>query len=469
MAATPTVSEAALWCGGRYHGPDLPLCRTWRNDSREVCPGDGFVALKGENTDGHLYVNKAAAMGASVILVDGAHAAGLGLDGGDFTGISVIVAEDTAKALPQIASGYLEAVAPTLIGITGSVGKTTTRELLTVVLKTKYRVHSAIRSFNTLVGCCLTVLAMPPDTEFLVLEFGTNHFGEIAELTGYFPPQLAMITEVAPAHLEGFGDLGGVLRAKMEICGSAKLQAVVYNADNELLRAAVEESCKEAERIGVGRSECAVRIRDVVLDLDDGGAKLSASYELNGEEVAASAALFGAQHAYNIGCALATGRYFGVDMQLATKALSEFRQLSGRGILKRAGKSSWLVDEAYNASPKAMAAAIANVATMAKGRSYELFAVLGGMRELGESSAYWHNETAASLGCFKQVLLYGGEWMDEGVVLPENAFYCGRMEGLVERVLALEPGSALVLVKGSNSYGLKRIVTLLTEGTYVLS
>ena len=126
----------------------------------------------------------------------------------------------TEEALALAASEYLRRVAPKTIAITGSVGKTTTRELTAAALAQRYKVHSAVRSFNTIIGCALTVLSMAEKTEALVLELGTNHFGEIAEMVKYFPPETVIITEVAPAHLEGFGSVRGVLRA-VERCVEA--------------------------------------------------------------------------------------------------------------------------------------------------------------------------------------------------------------------------------------------------------
>lgn len=182
------ASHAAEWIGGVHCGPDVRLCRPWKSDSRDIGPGDAFVALKGEKTDGHLYVHNAIERGAKLFLVDKSRVEELMLCEPEYSGVSVIAVKDTAAALPALACEYLKRVSPRLTGITGSVGKTTTRELTVSLLKAGKRVHSAIRSFNTVVGCSLTVLAMPEDTEILILEFGTNHFGEIREMVSLFPP-----------------------------------------------------------------------------------------------------------------------------------------------------------------------------------------------------------------------------------------------------------------------------------------
>lgn len=466
-AAAPCVSDAARWCGGGYYGPNIELCRMWRNDSREVCPGDAFVALKGESSDGHLYIGKAIERGASLILIDKKHASELELTQTEFASVSVLVANDTTRALARIASEYLKIISPTVAGITGSVGKTTTRELMTCVLKLKYRVHSAPRSFNTVIGCSLTILAMPLDTEMLVLEFGTNHFGEIKEIVGYFPPDFAVITEVAPAHLEGFGDVTGVLKAKMEICSQDKLKCIAYNADNRALAGAVDSECSCIRRVGIGFSSGEVWIKNVSVSIGDDGSSTCAEYELFGKKVTADVSVFGAQHAYNIGYAMAAAEYFGVGAESAAQALSSFSPLSGRGVVKKVGATSWVVDEAYNASPNSMLMAIENVKKTAETQDRDIYAVLGGMREMGDSSAEWHQRVISRLDGFSRVFLYGVEWKAKGVLLPGNAVYCDNMEAVIENALSIRMENTIVLIKGSNSYGLKKIVALLTEGSNV--
>ena len=184
-----TVSDAAAACGGISYGPEAEAARAWRCDSREVRAGDGFAAIRGAKTDGHLYIKQAAEQGSRVVLAEREGLEGAGIRPEDFPGVSFIVTERrTEEALALAASEYLRRVAPKTIAITGSVGKTTTRELTAAALAQRYKVHSAVRSFNTIIGCALTVLSMAEETEALVLELGTNHFGEIAEMVKYFPP-----------------------------------------------------------------------------------------------------------------------------------------------------------------------------------------------------------------------------------------------------------------------------------------
>ncbi len=460
MSHVMTASQAAEICGGVLYGTDAEICRQWRVDSREVSFGDAFVAVKGENTDGHLYVHQAVSRGAQMLLVQKDKVAELKLDTSDYCGISTIAVDDPLEALTEIAHAYFEKVSPQIVGITGSVGKTTTRELLVAALGRKYKIHSAIRSFNTSLGCSLVVLAMPADTEILVLEFGTNHFGEITEMTSLFPPETAMITEIAPAHLSGFKSIGGVLKAKLEIC-SKGVKVLVYNADNVLLKDALLAGISAEKLIGVGYGECAdLKIKNTAVSLGEKGAKISCVYGTGDKELQCSAKLFGRQHAYNMGYALATARHYGVPDEEIEAAFAELEPIGGRGVCKRVDSDTWVIDEAYNANPASMRAALENLYEVADGR--QKTAVLAGMRELGRDSLYWHKEILLLAKRCDRVFLLGEEWKEAGVY--GNAVLFNSFEELTNAVVNEGISGSITLIKGSNSYGLKRLVTVLTEG-----
>ena len=457
------ASEAAGWCGGKLYGPDADLCRVWRSDSREVGPGEAFVALRGARTDGHLYLPQVIKQGASLLLLEEESLDRLGRSGAGHENVSVIAVPDTTAALARIAEMYLAAVAPRVVGITGSVGKTTTRELSVAVLRRKYKVHSAIRSYNTVIGCSLTALSMPADTDILVLELGTNHFGEIREMVSLFPPDTAVITEVAPAHLEGFGSVEGVLRAKTEICLSPKLKCMIFNADNALLHSYMSARRFDSQ-VSVGRvPDAGLRAVFEKILFDEAGARFEAEYEpQGGGSIAASVALFGLQHVYNVGYAIALGRSFGVPDEEIKAALAESRPLGGRGVCKKIGPDSWLVDEAYNANPSSLGAALDNVAAVSEnGARYDMYAVLGGMRELGKDSAVWHEKMLARTAAFRKVLLLGAEW--GSFELPANAKLCASLDEAAELALRLDLSRGVLLVKGSNSYGLRKLVELFAK------
>jgi UDP-N-acetylmuramoyl-tripeptide--D-alanyl-D-alanine ligase len=462
------ASNAAKWCGGRLSGPDIQIARSWKHDSNEVRPGDAFVALRGERTDGHLYAGKALERGARLLLVEEEQFEPLGLGKPSLAGLSVIAVENTERALADIARGYLKCIGPKVIAITGSVGKTTTREMVVAVLSSKYRTHSAIRSFNTLIGSSLTILSMPPESEVLVLEFGANRFGEIEQLAKRFMPEIAVITEVAPAHLEGFGSTEGVLRAKMEICTSEALSAIAFNGDNLILKESVRKKCGHIKNLAVGYSDdCDCTILGSKLSIDPTGPSVEAEYSSLGQSIGVCAPIFGRQHAYNMGYAAVIGQILGITPEEISTALSSFKPIAGRGAVKRlGGPNSWVIDEAYNANPRSMAAAIDNVKGLSDSGGRKLYAVLGGMRELGGASNEWHEQIAKDLGAFEKVILLGAEW-ESIKKLPSNALLCSGMEEVISAVLSIKAENCVVLIKGSNSYNLKKIVGLLTEGTNV--
>lgn len=460
-----TVSDAAAACGGKIYGPEAEAARAWRCDSREVRAGDGFAAIRGAKTDGHLYIKQAAEQGARVVLAEREGLEGAGISPEDFPGVSFIVTERrTEEVLALAASEYMRRVAPKTIAITGSVGKTTTRELTAAALAQRYKVHSAVRSFNTIIGCALTVLSMAEDTEALVLELGTNHFGEIAEMVKYFPPETVIITEVAPAHLEGFGSVEGVLRAKLEICGSAKLKKIIFNCDNALLREAMSHNYDNVIKIGVGREAGAeISIEECRVALSEGGPSTSVRCREAGREVTLSAPLFGEQHAYNMCFALAAAESCGVSAQETARGFAAMAQLGGRGLCRRTARGVWVIDEAYNANPASMRAAIRNARAAAESLGLRKCAALGGMRELGESAPEWHREILEAAAGFDSVLLLGDEWKECGAPLADNFTLCSSLDELVARALEESAKGGLILVKGSNSYGLKKAVAALTE------
>ncbi|MCF0247829.1 MAG: UDP-N-acetylmuramoyl-tripeptide--D-alanyl-D-alanine ligase [Synergistes sp.] len=457
------ASDAASCSGGEYYGPNIKVSRRWRCDSREVTPGDAFAALKGAVTDGHLYVDQAIERGAKLLLVNADEYEKLSRSGRSFNDVTFITVKETQEALPAIAKEYLRLVSPRTAAITGSVGKTTTRELTAAALKNSLRVHSAVRSFNTLVGCSLTILAMPEDTEALILELGTNHFGEISEMVRTFAPEIAVITSVAPCHLEGFGSIEGVMKAKAEICESPALKAVIFNNDDPRIREFMSHNLDNIKKFSVGFSEDSeLRISEARVTLDDQGPKTSAVLCRKGEEFNVSCSLFGLQHANNIGYACAAAELLGVSISEAAKGISEMMPLGGRGLCKRSASGGWVIDEAYNANPASVGAAIENVRAAAESLGLQKYAVLGGMRELGESAPEWHGDILGKVSDFDNVLLTGEEWRSCGE-LPENARIFSSLDEIIVEIKSIGLGGKIVLVKGSNSYGLKRVVEALTE------
>ena len=455
------TSDLASAVNGELIGLDISAERKWYSDSRDVEKGGAFVAIKGASVDGHCYIKQAVSNGAALVIINREEKENIGLE--EYKNVTFIAVSDTVKAMSDMAKFVLGAVSPKVIGITGSVGKTTTRELLVSILKKCVRVHAAIRSFNTVIGCSLTILGMPYDTEVLVLEFGTNHHGEIREMVGYFPPEIAVITEVVPAHLEGFGSIEGVLKAKLEICESEKLKKLIYNADNRLLSQAVESSFAGLEKYAVGEKGSFLRIIDSGISLEEKGPQLKVAYSFGDSAVSMKAPLFGKQHAYNVAYAVSAALLAGCPLSDIISSLEKSEPVSGRGVCSKTSSGLWLIDESYNANPASMGAAIDNTVSVNNNGEFELFAVLAGMRELGEASSKLHKQVSEAFGPFRRVYLLGDEW-DE-VNAAENTEKFASIEEILshlsEDIKNIKNG--IILVKGSNSYGLKKVVSVLTE------
>lgn len=458
------ASEAALICGGEFLGPDIKINRIWRSDSREINPNEAFVAIKGARVDGHMFIRDAINRGAKLLLIEAKEMKNLAIKHSDFSEITFIAVENTVLALATLSQSYLKKTTPRVIAITGSVGKTTTRELIISVLRERYRVHGAIRSFNTIIGCSLTVLSMPHNTDILVLEFGTNRPGEIAEMAHFFSPQTAVITSVAAAHLEELNSIEGVLKAKLEICSSTNIENVIINGDNPLITKNIQ-NCYKGDVISVGYDKNAsLRIVNAKMILNNNTPSLQVEYLQGEKTLALDTSLFGLQHAYNVGYAVLVGELYGVSEEELKKSLKKSRAVEGRGVLYKINNETWLVDESYNANPSSMEAALDNVSNLTENYGFVSYAILGGMKELGEYSTRYHNEIIKKLNVFNKVFLLGEEWSEIDFTLYPNILYFKTYEKMLEQFELLNISQGLILIKGSNSYGLARVVKVLEGG-----
>ena len=422
-------------------------------DSRDVMKGGAFVALEGEKTDGHKYIPQAIENGAGLIIVRKGKAP-------KGVNIPVIELENPERDLADIASRKLKAhELHDIIAITGSVGKTTTRAALQKVLSPHFTLHAPERSFNTLIGCTATIMAMPLETEIVILEFGANKPGEIKELTEYFPPSIAVLTAVAPVHLEGFGSVEGVLNEKLEITHTTSISKIIYNHDNPYLAEAFRYVVKS---MGVGEW----RDSDFVLAVDRSEYSLPAlSFVLahrESQEIARfTANIWGKHNAMPLALAASVGHELGIDLQESAEALADFQALEGRGrvfILDNGHK--FLVDDAYNANPASMRASLE---TFSKVICAGKIAVLGEMRELGEDSAKYHAELEPLFEGIDAVILVGDVWREALSEKDSYVFVKDWQEALkAVREIAGTREIQGVLVKGSHSIGLENVVKELT-------
>lgn len=459
------VGEAAsLLSCEPYPGADCActLPSVFKVDSRQVCLGDAFVALRGQREDGHRYIPKAIERGASVILLESAyfheHFDELRTHNVIFLPVS-----DTEKSMVLLARAWLDLISPHVIGITGSVGKTTTRTLLHRVLQGYVKTHSAIKSYNTLIGCSMTILSMPADTDILLLELGTNHHGEIGEIVAHFPITHGVITEIAPAHLEGLHSLEGVLSAKMEMADSRRLGFLSYNMDNSLLTRAVEALDASIEKIGVGESPADIRIVDIKQTLSkDGVPVLSFTILHQNKAYDCRTELFGRQHAKNVAFAFSVAVKVGLRPEDAMKGFGLPDMLPGRGRILVGNAGNMIIDESYNANPSSVSCALKNLVELELENGIRRIAILGGMRELGDSSRDWHREILGLARNVDRLCLIGEEW---AAVDCEAVCSCEKwldLESMIAHIETIDFSNAVVLVKGSRFYELERLLPLLS-------
>jgi UDP-N-acetylmuramoyl-tripeptide--D-alanyl-D-alanine ligase len=421
-------------------------------DSREVGPGDLFVAMPGTVYDGHKFVEAAFAAGAAGAIV-----------AQPVSGPHVLV-DDTFAALQALGRASRSRSRATIFGVTGSVGKTSTKEALYAALDRNRpgKVHRSVKSYNNHTGVPLSLSRMPRDAEFAVLEMGMNNRGEIAALTRQVRPHVALITAIAPAHIENLGSEEAIADAKAEIFEGLEPDGVaIVPNDTPHRDRLVKAARRYADRIiTFGGGDADVHAIHAV-SVDRGGSLISAA--LLERELTFTISQRGEHWVSNSLAVLAAVEAVGADVALSGLALADLGGLKGRGQRHRIeldGGEVLLIDESYNANPASMAATLKSLGDE---REVERrIAVLGPMRELGEHSALLHAGLApAVLDAHVDELILIGEEMRplaEQVIGKLSLDLVTNVEEATDRLLRLlRPGDA-VLVKASNSVGLAKVV-----------
>ena len=425
-------------------------------DSRNVRPGGAFVALEGEKTDGHKFIAQAIENGAKLLIVRKSNP---NKNFANPANIPVIELDDPEHDLEKFASERLRKFpVKDIIAITGSVGKTTTRTALEQILKSRFKIHAPEKSFNTMISCAATILSMPLETEILLLEFGANKPGEIRELTEFFSPTIAILTAIAPVHLEGFKTLDGVLREKLEITRSRNIRKIVFNSDIDSLRF--------LEHVSVGtlgsREDLDFRI---VFD-ESKFALPSLAFELqsSGEAAKFRADVWGKHVAMPLSLAAAAGKILGINLTEAAEILRNYQAMDGRGRIVFLSRERFLIDDAYNANPMSMRASLE---TFAEIDAPAKLAILGEMREMGEEAAKYHAELGNLIREIDNVILVGKIWREAFGGKFQNVEFVEDWQQALEITREkLDSGNVSgILVKGSNSLKLSEIVKYI-EGNY---
>ncbi len=427
-------------------------------DSREVGPGDLFIAMPGTVHDGHEFVPQAIA----------SHAAGL-IVSRPINHPHVLVG-DTARALQDLGRASRERSGATIIGVTGSVGKTSTKEAIYAALERWQpgKVHRSVKSYNNHTGVPLSLARMPRETAYAVLEMGMNAKGEIAVLTRLVRPHVAVVTAIAPAHIENLGSEEAIADAKAEIFEGLEADGVaIIPNDSPHRDRLVRAARRHADRIVTfGTGDADVHALHAVR-ADNGGSLITAS--LLDSDVTFTISQRGEHWVSNALAVLAVVEAIGGDAALAGLALADLGGIKGRGErhqIRVDGGEALLIDESYNANPASMAATLKSLGEEVGAE--RRIAVLGPMRELGEHADQLHADLAPSVIAAKvdELVLVGADMRPleqalDGQVHVTNVADAAQAADALSRLL--RPGDA-VLVKASNSVGLGRVVDRLTKG-----
>ncbi|MBT2288062.1 UDP-N-acetylmuramoyl-tripeptide--D-alanyl-D-alanine ligase [Paenibacillus albidus] len=387
---TRTLGTIAAMCGGELlssSAVDTKIAGVV-TDSRKITPACLFVPLAGETFDGHNYGGAALAAGAAGILWQ--------RDRGTPPYGAVIVVEDTLEALQKLSAAYLKDVAPQVVAVTGSNGKTTTKDMITALLEGQFKVHKTQGNFNNHIGLPLTVLSMEEDTEIAVLEMGMSSRGEIALLASLATPDVAVITNVGESHLLQLGSRKEIARAKLEIAEGLKPGGLlIYNGDEPLLAEVLQEPAFRAPagmntfRFGgdAGNDDYPTGMMS-----HSGGMTFTSQQHA---ERAFTLPLPGRHNVINALAALAVARHYGVTTENIEAGLSTLKLTGMRIEVLRMECGLTLLNDAYNASPTSMKAAIDVLQSMKTAGSK--IAVLGDMLELGPEETQFHKEIGVYL------------------------------------------------------------------------
>ncbi len=429
-------------------------------DTRTLVPGDLFFAIAGENSDGHDYVADAFAKGAAAAVVDEAHAEALRYHG------PLYAVDAVLPALEGLGIAGRARSAARFVAVTGSVGKTTTKEALRLVLSQAGRVHASHASYNNHWGVPLTLARIPRDARFGIIEIGMNHAGEIAPLVGMTRPHIAIITNVAPVHIEYFDSVEAIADAKAEIfSGLVPGGVAIVNRDiDQYERLAAVARLSEAGHIATfGESERAdARLIAVRLAADHS----MVTAHIAGRDLTYRLGAPGRHLAVNSLAVLLAAQALGLDLEGAAQALAGFEVPAGRGrrfILQAKGGPFTLIDESYNANPASMRTALALTETLpAAGRR---IAVLGDMLELGTQAPELHAGLAADVAKNRIDLVFAAgplmKHLFDTLPGPVQGAWQPTAAALEPIVVAAVRAGDMVIVKGSNASRMHAIVATL--------
>ncbi len=442
------LSQTAQILHGELRGPDAEFNGV-STDTRTLKAGQLYIALRGEKFDGHDFINEAVKAGAAGALVSQDISSSIPL-------LKVI---NTRQALGELARFHRQQFSIPIIAVTGSCGKTTTKALLTSVFSQAGKVLANISSFNNDIGVPLTLLQLTPEHQYAITEMGANHPGEIAFLTHLVHPTVAIITNAAEAHLEGFGDLDGVACAKGEIFQGLEPEGIaVVNADDTY--ASFWRQLTGSHRVitfGVDHP-ADVSARNIQYN-ETGQPRFD--LVIAGQSIAIELQLMGQHNVHNALAAAAAGYAQGLSLSAIQAGLNAASAEKRRLVEQCSPEGATIIDDSYNANPLSMRAAIQLLAR----RSGERILVIGDMRELGDNACQYHQEIGTEAKNFgiEQLYCYGDLSRYAADAFGKRAYFFSDRDQLIQALKPHLRKQVTVLIKGSNSMQMDQVVIALRE------
>ncbi len=447
-----TLEEIAAACEGKYVGDESLksfAITSVERDSRQVKEGSLFLAIKGERADGHDYIEKCYADGAVCAICEKAV---------QNPTKPYILVDSTLEAVKRIAKAYRNKFDIPVVGVSGSVGKTSTKEMLYAVLSQKYKTHKTQGNLNNELGVPLTLLSMPEDTQAAVIEMGISDFGEMTRLSDMVQPTICVLTVIGCCHLENLGDRDGVLKAKTEMFKNADKNAeFVLNGDDDKL--STVQSVNGKRPIWFGLSDSNDYYAENIINNAENGINCTLCFDNNKLNVNIPA--IGSYMVSNALAAIAVGRLLGIDNRQLIDGVQCYKTVGSRANVINTGKIR-IIDDCYNANPTSVKASIDTLVNF-DGRTV---AVLGDMKELGADELKLHYE----VGVYAKhknvgVVVAVGELAKE-LAKGADGIWCRDLKEAMTKLKSLVQNGDTVLVKASHSMNFNLLVDFLSGSDF---
>lgn len=445
-----TLEEIAAACGGTYVGDEAlkqTAITSVERDSRQIKDGSLFLAIKGERVDGHDFIEKCYNAGAVCALCEKAP---------QNPAKPYILVDSTLEAVKKVAKAYRAKFDIPIVGVSGSVGKTSTKEMLYAVLSQKFKTHKTQGNLNNELGVPLTLLSMPEDTEAAVIEMGISDFGEMTRLSEMVRPTICVLTIIGCCHLENLGDRNGVLKAKTEMFKNADENAeFILNGDDDKLFTVEQVNGKKPIFFGFA-DDNDYHAEDIE---NNGEGGVSCVLCFDDTRLAVTIPAIGNYMVSNALAAVAAGRLLGLNNEQLKNGVEAYKTVGSRANVINTGKIT-IIDDCYNANPTSVKASIDTLMNL-KGRKV---AILGDMKELGTDELKFHFETGAYAKEKGVDLVIAIGPLAKELAKGANSIWYEDIAGAEKMIKTLVRDGDVVLVKASHSMQFEKIVDFLTRG-----